>query len=455
MPVELDETQTRAMRKALAHKRVIVWHRQGEGKTRIAVGLFALMQKVLRSKRNPLMVVVTRKPAFYGWAIEVEEKCGLQWCVREYNGGKNWSVSRPTILLVSHGILAKAFEILQTFPIDLLVYDELYLYSNPRSQRSVAAGRLSDCFDRVVGLSGTVLPNTDNLAIYGQAHAVGLAPLLARSVTAYRSKYQVYSKVRMGSKSVPQFSNRAGWRDEVFGKLGDHVDVHFPKEPRRIEHDIKRVELTARQKQLIKQLKSEFYAEIEEAGFTLDTKMATEIAIRSSQIANGWVANKQGDTVEFPSPKAELLLACLEDDVAAGHRVLVWCGFRHDLEYLARRWSGKALFLRGGDVFDVRAWELGKYPVVFATMASGASVNHFAQVQTAYYFSYGNRWLDYDQSVRRTNRKDSKHDTCRYLHFHADGSLDRHNYDSLTLKGREEKQFISKGAVLQWLRERD
>lgn len=446
----LSPEQHRAVQKFVQQGRGIAWWKMGEGKSRIGLATFALMQI------KGLLVIVTRPIAFESWEDELV-KLDLKWRVQRWKKGKEFYFfdKQADVLLVSHGALAGSWEELSDLSIKLIIFDELYLYGNPRSQRSVAAQRLSSATSyRCVGLSGTIMPSKDNLTIFGQSLVMGVSGLLARTITEFRSQYQKCCLLDFGRGQVRQFSNAPNSKKRILSRLSAFTDLHYPSDNLRSQHrKFTKITLTPYQQQLIKQLKNEYYTEISEGEGIVDLKTALELSVKIRQIANGWLRDSDGNLHNFPSPKMLALKASLEELLAEGERVIVWVYFKEDINYLSRNLKLAILQMSSEHKFDLDAWKSGDCPIVVATESSGISFNYFSQVAYAKFFSMGYSSLDLQQSMARTWRKDSEHETCHYEFFFGRGSLDEQIYKTALGSAQTEKDFIRSGAFLQWLQQ--
>lgn len=450
--------QKRAIAKLRENGRGICWWKLGEGKTRIALGWFADLQMQRLSSTSPfrngqasILLFVTRPIAFNSVKSEILA-ISKDWHVVEFKKGKRqFSYAKPTVLLISHAGLCNHSE-LARMPIDCICFDEIHYFSNPKSKRSRAAKVLAERFAfRVCGLGGSLMPAQDNTTIWGQTNVIGLQQILARNITEYRKHYQRSSLIDFGSRSVTQFRNRDGSYSQIMEKLSSWVDFHMPTRGRKRVEQIIRCELTAEQKRYIRQLKREYYLKLEEADFELDMDSAMGIVCAVSRLANGYLYNTQKQVVDINSRKLEMLLSRIEDIVQVEQsKVVVWCHFRSDLEFLSRKIPFANLQMSGGKRFNQTAWQTGNYPVVLATEAIGSSFNDFAQVPYAIYFSMSYKWLDLDQSMGRTDRKSSTHSQCHYDFLLSQGTFDETIYETARKSGQDEQSLIRTG-VKKWL----
>lgn len=454
--MQMQPHQIRATERFVLNEGGIAWHKPGEGKTRIALRTFAILQVKRQWTLPCAMVVACRRSAFYDWANEVK-KCELNLFVWEWSEEKPFiGFGKPTIWLVSCDMLHKQWE--QIFwsqsegresIVKMATYDELYLYGNPHSRRTKAAAKLTRHVGRrAVGLSGTIMPAQDNTTVWGQAVAVGLEHRLARNLTEFRERYQI-DPFELQGAVVDGRKNKPGSKIAILQKLKRHVDIHFPK-GRTLQQKISVVPITKQQEQLYRQLREEYYAEIQD--HELDIQTALELTIKALQISDGWIKTSDGQILHIPTNKVSALTQSVSELLAdADQRCVVWCAFRHDLEMLSDALPFPTLRMCGGEEFDRDAWEGGAARVVLATEASGSSVNHFAQVAYAKYFSLSFRWRDLQQSMARTDRTDSQHTVCHYEYFQVERTLDAHAFETANISGAEEYSFIKTGKLIAWL----
>lgn len=96
----------------------------------------------------------------------------------------------------------------------------------------------------------------------------------------------------------------------------------------------------------------------------------------------------------------------------------------------------------GGRKFDHEGWHRDGQ-VAIATEDCGVSFNHFKDCALAIYYSMTFKWLSLQQSKGRTDRKDSKHSTCKYLFLQTRGSMDAHIYNVVNKSRSSEQELIN------------
>lgn len=453
----LHSRQQSAVARLVRSRGGMVWWKVGEGKTRIALFIFAWLQNAYKWSRPSICLVVCRRGAFHDWRTEIET-CFPGSPIYENDCPVYPPHNRPSFLLVSHGDMARTrkvkgknrsnvkFANLQDNAlIRFVVLDELWLYANYKSERSIAARTLTSG-RKAVGLSGTVMKARDTSEVYCQAMAVGKHKYLAPSLTRFRTMHQKCRTI--GNEKFPRTFPKKGAYKRIMRDIREVADIHFPVGDRLIHEQFHTIEATPQQTAYFRELK-EFYS-IEALGLEYDH--AIVISTKAQQIADGWIETKEGKLIIVPTNKHEKLADEITDITAAGERVVVWCAFRNDVAYLAKRLPFATVQMVGGKVFNLDKWRDSDVRVCLATEDSGSSVNHFADTPYAIYYSANYKWLSMQQSRGRTDRgRASRHSTCFYKYLQVAGSMDSHVYRTALAAGSDERKLITAG-VSNWLR---
>lgn len=439
------QRQTMAVNRLTRSRGGLVWWKVGEGKTRISLFLFAALQNAYEWSLPSICLVVCRRRAFYDWTEEI------RYCFPESSVYCDFVPvhplgSRPVFLLVSHAEVEKRFEELHDNQrIRFVILDELWLYANGESKRSKAVRNLT-ASRKSVGLSGTIMKARNTDEIYNQARAVHKHRMLAPNLTKFRTLHQ--RRIMIDDKFPKTYAKKGAYK-RIMRDIREVADIHFPIGDRLIHEQFHNVPATKKQLAYFQELRE--FCSIDELDLEYDR--AITISIKAQQIADGWIKTKHGDFIHVPTEKAEKLEDELSDILAGGHRAVVWCAFRYDVEYLADRLKVASLQMLGGEDFDVDRWSNGDIRVCLATEASGSSVNYFAQTPYAIYYSADYKWLHMQQSKGRTDRgRASKHKTCFYKYLQVVGSLDHHVYTTALGSGTAERKLIAAG-IQRWLTE--
>jgi hypothetical protein len=451
--MKLSAEQQRAVQKLSAQMGGFAWWRVGEGKTRIALAWLATLARDF--KLNSFIVVI-RPNSFQTWEDEIRE-CGLDWQINTRWLDQSLSMADPakvSLMLFSSGKLDSKLEDALWGEPQAVVFDEGWMFKNVSARRTKAAHALAaKCNWRALLLSGSLMTANDVEDIWGQAWTIGKQHSLAKNLTEFRSKHKIYFP---GTHGGMAFSTKAGAREKIISDLTSCADIHFPSNSERTIHERKRLyDQTDEQRVLISTLKRDYLATLasDSGERVVDVKNAAHLISVVQQISNGWVRTEGGGVERVNSTKLSALLDIVDELVAANERCLIWCAFRYDVELLSSILPHKHVTMRGGEPFDVATWKNRATKVCIATEASGSSVNHFAQVGYAIYFSMSFKWHDLQQSKGRTDRKSSAHTACYYDYLFTRGTFDSYIFASAQKAGRSEQHLIDSGEFATWLNE--
>jgi Helicase conserved C-terminal domain len=413
----------------------IVWWKIGEGKTRIALQTALSFFNPLD---GPLCVLVICSPqAFRQWKDELAEmpipdfKEALQ------------------LRFLSYGILStnKGFAAIQTVlqevKPDFIIVDELWLYKNPKSKRSKI---LHEITTRVssIGLSGSLVTARNIEDLYGQAYAIGLDRLLARSLTHFRTQFCVAVE-EFGLK----FYAKKDALPAIQQRLAPTVDIHFPKSIRetRIQHIA--VEPTREQSDHIYALINDYYTQFDrmsneqdEKTVELEVKFTTALMVKLQQVSDGIVMLGEGETVSLAASKEQRLYSLLDEYIDAGEQVIVWFAFKASLDKIYQKLGKKATCLSSHHKFDASGWAKGNYNACLATIGSGASLNDFANCQHSIIYSAPNSPQKLEQALGRTNRTSSQQRVCHYQFLSTLETPDKLVYQNCRISAEVEKSII-------------
>jgi hypothetical protein len=433
-----------------------VWWRVGTGKTRITFKWFALVAK--DCKVLPRFIVVCRREAFADWEDEMK-RCELPW--------RTWTVeceddlydiktTKPVVYLISHGMLDKLSHAIAESGsmIQAICYDEGFLYKNSQTKHCKAANRISKGVGRAAILSGSVMTARNLEDVFGQLYAINRHAVLARTLTDFRSQYMFKFQIAPNRESqAAKWVAARGAVELVSTRIVPVSSIYFPtNNQRRAVSIVRSIEPTRDQLAAFDSLRNFF--EIELKGRVVEFKNTPSIIIKCQQVSDGFV-HLENTTTRISSAKMDYLLSAVSELLLCGEKVVIWCAFQHSvnliLQSLQKKMpSVKAYGMHGGKPFDIAGWYRNGQ-VAVATVGSGSSVNHFRHCAYALYFSHSFKWLDMQQSMGRTDRHDSKHQTCFYYYLQTKQSLDSLVYQRVFSSKKKEEEFITK-SVNAWLK---
>lgn len=440
----LDKSQRYGVKVLKDNNGGAIMHAAGEGKTRIGVKWLSTIEPTVQGVFRARFLVVTRRDNFADWHDEVR-KLGLDWTVVDYE--TDLGVSKKTKLcLLSHGMLKIMDE--RDIQFDASVFDEGWLYKNCKSEHNKSANRISKFIPSAI-LSGSLMTAKDLEDVYGQMRAINRHHVLADTLTEFRTKFMFSYKItpRGMDREVEIWEADRSALRRVTKLISPFTSVYHPKAritPKEITVDVSPSPL---QDELMTSLKKECWATLK--GSEVEIKYAPVLTIKCQQISDGYL--KFDDTIRrVHSEKLVRTLSLLIKLTKDGHRVVVWCAFKHSVRILLQQLQKlriRAYGLYGGTKFDAEGWKQNGQ-VAVATADSGSGFNMFGQVQYVVYYSMSAKWRSLQQSRARTARKNSAHSVCYYYYMETIGSMDAHVRAIASSSGRKEKELLTK--LKQW-----
>lgn len=434
-----------------------LWWRVGTGKTRIAYGFFAMIAKSLPPQTKANFLIVCRREAFRDWYEEMR-KVDILWRFIELDSmdqlDRLLSPPKHTIYIMSHGMLAKMKDSLMDIAPALqgVAYDEGFLYKSPKVIRTKAAHKISEVVGRAIILSGSMMTARNLEDIYGQLYAINRHEVIGRTLTEFRSRYQM--ELQLGSSKRFIFTNRKGASAEVVRRIGPECSVHFPNNNnRRIVTAIRSCAASSAQDKAFRELREDYWLSLK--GEDLIIKNAPTLITKCQQVSDGFVKMPSGQINVIPSQKLVYLLSQVGELLSCGEKVVIWCAFRESVSQVLQALQKAnpkigCYSLMGGTSFNRAGWNLNGR-ICVGTEASGSSINFLKDCAYAIYYSMDFHWLNLQQSQGRTNRHDSKHQTCFYTFLQTEGSLDDHVYKVVNTSSLKEREVILQAGVESWL----
>lgn len=450
--IELDQSQKDAIEKLSGEAGGLCWMNVGDGKTRVAL---TVANEVLNNDGYYIIVCVARRAAFYDWTTEVAT-LQLPFGVIEAEHVQQEHVFNSRVMvLVSEGKLLTpaTIDLLRAIEdqIGCFIVDEGWLYKNPQSQKHLALRQFTQNHPTIV-LSGSVMTAQDLVDIYGQVAISGRQKVFG-TLTKFRQTYQT-GIAAAGPGSWARWVPKPGAYKAIMEKIAPFTYLNI-SDIKRVKTTVQiiKTQMTDKQRDYLKELKET--AAIE-GKFEL-TNMGN-IITKAQQISNGWLEDDKGGVEYFESGKVDRLCLLVDELLQTTYKMVIWCAFRKDIERLKdeferRDVKSKIATLQGGEPFDVDLWGWVRCRICLATEASGSSVNHFAQVPYAIYFSQDFKWHSLQQSSGRHTRRSSEHRTAYNIFLHSDKTLDSKVYYTVRASQHSEKSFIRQMDVMQWIKE--
>jgi hypothetical protein len=411
--IPLDEKQKEAVAKGIKAKTLMLWWKVGEGKTRIAL---ALAEHFCSGRQTPVVLAILRRKAFWDLKNEIH-KVGLDWHVFEFEEVATLkqserehilSETKVQVWMISADSLHKFTKEFYQY-VKFIFIDEMWLFGNPKSKRSQTVQRIVRSLRTPsIGASGSIQSNSDNTTIWGQTCTFGISDKIATNLTEFRRLYQICSITEMGQRQFLKRQNRPGSVKKIIAKIEPYTHVHFPKSSNKITIKDTLLPITKEQETEIKNLKKDWMYETKE-GEVIEIRYALEMLHKFRQISNGYISDREGNFRSIPTNKTTATKQWADELLDSKQQMLIWCAFRYDVKMLCELFKGKAIPFTGEAPFDVAKFQTGKYPVVIGTSASGSSTNVFKDIAYALYYSSDYKATILQQSMGRTDRKDSSH----------------------------------------------
>ncbi|MBO5824376.1 MAG: DEAD/DEAH box helicase, partial [Prevotella sp.] len=301
-------------------------------------------------------------------------------------------------------------------PFDMLVLDELSSFKNNTSQRfkSLRVPRLT--MKRVVGLTGTPVPN-GLIDLWAQMWLLDMGKRLGTTITAYRKAY-FKPEVQVGH-IVYKYGLISGSEDLIKEKIGD-ICVSMKAEdylelPDSIVEDVvldMSDELYERYKTFEKEQVLQIIDGGEASPEDIGVTSATALGNKLLQYSSGFVYDVDKEPHYIHSIKLDALEDLVEQ--ANGQSVLVAYNFVEDFNRIMERLKAyKPVVLEGKK--DIDDWNAGKIQVMLAHPAStgyGLNLQEGGHIVIWYDLTWSLEL--YQQFNARINRQGQQHPVTIY-----------------------------------------
>lgn len=288
---------------------------------------------------------------------------------------------------------------------DMLVLDESSSFKNEDTKRFRAVKAILPALKRKVILTGTPMPNT-LLDLWSQLYILDQGARLGDNFTKFKLTYFAKDPYKQFSWSLIH----PDCEKIISEKIGDICislqEKDYLKLPPRIDRIVE-IPFSQQQRKLYEEFEKDRVLTL--FGDTDITAInAAALTNKLLQYANGAIYDEDKNWHEVHGEKLDRLEEIIED--AAGHPVLVFYTFQHDLARIQKRLDkmGVAWKLLKSDK-EVQSWNKGEIPVM---LAHPASAGHGLNLQGGgnIVIWYGLNWsLElYDQGKKRVHRQGQK-----------------------------------------------
>lgn len=285
------------------------------------------------------------------------------------------------------------------WPFGMVVVDELSSFKSQSSKRWKALRKVRGKIERLVGLTGTPAPN-GLLDLWSQVWLLDGGARLGRTYSAYRDAYFVPDQ--RNRTQIFSYKPAEGSEAAIYRKIDD-ITVSMKAEdwltlPQRIDNQIM-VTLDAAERGVYEQLEHDSLLPF--AAGDIEAATAAVLSNKLLQLAGGAAYDENGSYQIIHSRKFEALDDIIE--AQQGKPVLIYYGFRHELERLQQRYPNAVKLT---DAKSINDWNLGHIEILLAHPASaGHGLNLQAGGNAIVWFSLPWSLELYEQANARLHRQ--------------------------------------------------
>ena len=324
----------------------------------------------------------------------------------------------------------------QPWPFDCVVIDELSCFKSATSKRFRALKKVRKHIKRIVGLTGSPAPN-GLIDLWPQMFLLDGGVALGRTLTDYREQYFKPDKYINGHPVHWTLRPDAGRKiyDRLEGMCVSMMSEDYLQLPERL--DVRRdIALPPDALAKYKQMERDMLLPYKD-GY-IDAGSAGILANKLLQMTGGTVYDSDGRTALLHDAKLDVL-----EDLTAeanGQPVLVFYGYKHELERMQKRFPAAVEVRESG---TVERWNRGEIPILLAHPASaGHGLNLQAGGHIAVWYSLPWSLELYQQANKRLHRMGQQR-TVLIHHLIAAGTIDEHVLDVLSGKAKTQDGLLT------------
>jgi len=306
-----------------------------------------------------------------------------------------------------------AFYGVAAFPFDMLVIDELSSFKSAKSARFKALKQIRPKIARVVGLTGTPMPN-GLLDLWPQMYLLDMGQRLGKTLTAYRDDYftpgkrngqVIYTYDVKGKKEDPIIGADI-YEKIIFDKISD-ICISMKSEdyldlPERVDNDVI-IQLSPKVLQQYNGFEEEAVMELLNSEEVITAANAAALTGKLLQFAGGAMYKEDKTFYELHNEKLEMLEEMIE--AANGVPVFVTYWFKHEKERILHHLKAYKPQELIGEA-SVKLWNSGKATVM---LGHPMSMGHGLNMQNGgdYMIHYAQHFSceTYQQVIKRIHRQ--------------------------------------------------
>ena len=302
------------------------------------------------------------------------------------------------------------------FDFDMVVIDELSSFKSHQSKRFRALRKVRPKVGRIVGLTGTPVPN-GLMDLWAEINLLDMGERLGRYITRYRDEY--FKPDKRNGAIVYSYKPLPDAEERIYGKISDICvsmkAADYLEMPERVDNIIE-VGMNDKETAMYKRLEKEMLLPF--ADGDIDAVNAASLSNKLLQLANGAVYDENGKVRKIHSRKLDELEDLIE--AANGKPVLVYYSYKHDRDRISERFNAREI----KDDKDISEWNAGKIQLAIAHPAScGHGLNLQSGGSTIIWFGLTWSLELYQQANARLYRQGQKN-TVVIHHIITKGTVD-------------------------------
>lgn len=321
---------------------------------------------------------------------------------------------------------------------DCVVIDELSSFKNPQAKRFKALRKVRPRMRRVVGLTGTPVPN-GYMDLWSQIYLLDRGERLGKTITQYRRRFFRAEYRPWGH----EYTLLPGAEEEINGLIKDICLSMKAKDYLRLEEPLVvdvPVVLTPKEMEMYRRLEREYILAVADGGL-ITAANAAAVTTKLLQLSNGAVYDGTGEAVHIHDQKLERLEELIE--AANGRPVLVFYSFRHDRDRVKKHLCGVEVRELDGPK-DIADWNAGRIPVLLAHPAScGHGLNLQDGGNIMVWFGLTWNLEHYQQAIARLHRQGQGQQVIVYRLI-TEGTVDEDVAGALSGKENMQEAFLEK-----------
>lgn len=401
-----------------------------------------------RLEVEKVLVIAPKRVALDTWTTEANKWDHLKHLTLSVLVGtetqrKQGLKKQADIYVINRENISWLVSVLQGWwPFDMMVIDELSSFKSAKAVRFKALRTVRPQCNRVIGLTGTPTGN-GLIDLWSEMYLIDMGERLGKTITGYRNMY--FRPGRSNGQIVFDYKILDGAEKLITDKISDIcismkaedylqlpeqidriVDIHLSDVTQKKYDDFERDQILA--------------LEAEEGD--ISAVNAAALSNKLLQYANGAIYDSELNIHNIHDEKLEALEEIL--DSAAGHPVLVFYSFRHDMYRIQDKFKSykpRQLDTRQ----DIKDWNDGKIQLL---LAHPASAGHGLNLQSGgnIIVWFGLTWsLElYLQANARLHRQGQQKPVIVH-HLIAKGTIDE---DVMTaIQNKADKQEAIMGAL--------